>query len=121
MQVSPKSLNSKVAQTIKEQFLTVLCDLRNKNELKAFFEDFFTETEQIVLIKRLAIADMLKKGRSYEEIKKLLNVSSATISFVAEGLRKKGIQVALGKLDEDEWAEKLMQKFPKFLNPKKDS
>jgi TrpR-related protein YerC/YecD len=121
MQVSPKNLDFKVSRTIKNQLLTVLCDLRNHNDLASFFEDFFTPTEQVVLMKRLAIATMLKDGRSYEEIKKILNVSSATISFVAEHLQNKGIQIALSKIDDDEWAEKFISQLPKFFTRKKNS
>ena len=61
--------------------------------------------EYQVIAKRLAIAIFLDKGRSYENIKSTLKVSSATIASVQETMGNPGIQHALRKVKADEWAD----------------
>ena len=114
MQISAQKLNPKIATTIEQYLLTVISELRSNTDVENFLHDFLTETERVVLVKRLAIAVLLQKGQSYEEIKKALKVSSATISFVSERLKNPGFQTALEKIDEDEWAEDFLKKFSLF-------
>jgi TrpR-related protein YerC/YecD len=118
MQVSAQTLPQKYLKKIFDNFLTVLSDLRSLQETQPFFNDFFTETEKLVLAKRLMIAKLLKMGKSYEEIKKELSVSSATISSVAEIIQKPGVQLALQKMHEDEWAETALHKVRKIFQNK---
>lgn len=115
MHISSKKLPAGTSELINRQFAMVLSELKNTKEAHEFSKDFFTEAEKIVLTKRLAIAAMLKQKKSYEEIKALLHVSSATISYVSEMLSKPGFQVALSKVDEDEWAENTLRKILPFL------
>ena len=63
-----------------------------------------------VLVKRLAIAIFLDKGRSYENIRNILKVSSATIASVNEQMGNPGIQLALRKIKADEWADEWTEK-----------
>lgn len=65
--------------------------------------------------KRLAVAYWLKKGRSYENIKQNLKVSSATIASVQENFKKGGFQIVLKKLEAEEWANKWSVKIKKFV------
>lgn len=84
--------------------------------MATFLQDFLSETEQQVLAKRLAILHQLHQGKSYEKIKKALQVSSATISSVAEMKGKPGFKLALEKIKLDQWAENVLgnlkQKLP---------
>jgi uncharacterized protein YerC len=105
IQLSP----NQVAQ-LDSQVVRVFKELSSLDQVQAFWSDFFTATERVVLAKRLGIAIMLSKGKSYDEIAKALAVSSATISFVAEQLQKKGIRLALRKIADDEWAERLLSR-----------
>ena len=80
MQTSSKKLTKKQQRQIIRQFATLLSDLQHPDECQIFFESFLTKTEQNVFTKRLGIIWMLHQKKSYEEIKKKLKVSSATIS-----------------------------------------
>ena len=73
--------------------------------------DFLTETEHVVFAKRVSILWELQQGKSYEAIKKDLQVSSATISSVAEHKDRPGWKLAWEKIREDEWATKILRKF----------
>lgn len=114
MQTSSQTLTKKARESIMDNLVMVITDLEKKSETAQFVEDFLSETEQIVLGKRLAIAFLLKSGQSYEQIKKDLNVSSATISSVAELIKKPGVQLALKKIEADKWADNVLQKFKIF-------
>jgi TrpR-related protein YerC/YecD len=118
MHISGKAINPRISQEIENHFILVLTDLKNKDEAASFFHDFLTPSEQVVLMKRLAIAVLLHTGKSYEVIKDQLKVSSATISFVSEQLKKPGFKAALQKIKEDEWAEGVISSFAKLLKKK---
>ena len=80
-----------------------------------FLEDFFNQTELETFVKRLAIAYWLKKGRSWENIKENLKVSSATISVVQSQMKEPGFALALKKLEAEEWANVWAEKIQKFV------
>ncbi len=110
MQVSNRKLNSTLEKQIFSVFHQMLSDLRTPEEAKRVFEDLLTETERTALAKRLAIAAFLDKGRSYENIRETLKVSSATIASVAEQMGNPGIQLALTKIKAEEWADEWAEK-----------
>jgi uncharacterized protein YerC len=115
MQISAKNLTRSTESGIVNQLYSLLADLRTRAEVKAFLNDFLSETEQTVFAKRLAIAQLLTEGKSYKEIKASLKVSSATISSVAELIDKPGMALAQNKIELDRWAETVVNKLPKFL------
>lgn len=122
MQLSAKLLTKQQLATVSQQFHNLLADLRNPQDVETFLKDFLSETEYLVMVKRLAIAQDLITGKSYEEIKKDLKVSSATISGVSEILTKKGMKLALQKIKVDEWATKTalkIQTWFKYSFPQK--
>lgn len=112
MQISKKAINKNIEKQLFSIFYQVVSDLRDPEEVKAFFEDVLTETERTALAKRLAIAHYLAKKRSYDNIKEILKVSSATIAAVAEQMGKggQGFSIALQKIRAEEWAESWTKK-----------
>jgi TrpR-related protein YerC/YecD len=104
MQVSSRQLNSVLEKQIFSVFYQTLSDLRTSEEIKTVLTDLLTETELTALAKRLAIATFLEKGRSYENIRDTLKVSSATIASVAEQIGNPGFQMALERIRAEEWA-----------------
>lgn len=112
---SMQAIPAELEQQIRTALFQVLSDLNRKKDAAVFAEHFFTETELSIFTKRLAVAMLLQKGESYESIGKILKVSSATISSVAESMHKQGFQIALQKLKVDRWADvwsaKLMRMF----------
>ena len=104
MQVSNRQLNAVLEKQIFSVFYQTLSDLRTPEEIKTVLTDLLTETELTALAKRLAIATFLEKGRSYENIRDTLKVSSATIASVAEQIGNPGFQMALERIRAEEWA-----------------
>ena len=117
MQVSKTKLNKQVEKQIYEIFYQTIADLRRKEDAKIFIRDFFTKTEKSVMIKRLAVAMYLEKGRSYDQIKNALKVSSATIANVDKIMSRgsEGFVLALKRIEAEEWAGKLSKKISDWL------
>lgn len=112
MQVSKKNVKKQIEVKIFKSLYQVLADLRKPNEIEKFLCDVLSETERTVLAKRLGIAWYLNKGKSYEEIRKVLKVSSATIATVQRSLEKggEGLKLATKAIEADEWAGELAEK-----------
>lgn len=96
-------------------FYQLLVDTSDTRVAKMLISDLLTEAELTAITKRLAIAFYLDKGRSYENIKSNLSVSSATIASVAESMGNPGIQMALQKVKAEAWAEDWSQKISKAI------
>lgn len=108
-------LNNSLKREILSTFGQTLADLKSKEDALAFLKDFLTDKELDILGKRLAIAYWLKKGRSYQNIKQNLKVSSATIASVQNLLSTKGLNMAIKNIEAEEWATKWMEKIKKFV------
>ena len=61
--------------------------VKTKNDLALFIEDLLTEEEVLDLAQRLKIAQLILAGRTYEEIEKLIPVSSSTISKIGQVIK----------------------------------
>lgn len=109
MQISSKQISIAKQQQLADRLVMLFSDLREPSTVQAFIEAFFSETEQAVFQKRLAILWQLQSGKSYQEIKKSLKVSSATISSTSDLLENPAIKDALQKIKAD-------QKTAQFLN-----
>lgn len=112
MQISKQDVSRKVEKKIFKCLYQVLADMRKKAEVEKFLDDVLSETERMVLAKRLAIASYLSKNKSYETIREELKVSSATIANVQRWLEEggDGLVLALRRIEADEWAGEIAEK-----------
>lgn len=101
---------------IVDTFFQTLEDIKTKKDFEIFFKDFFNDQELETYVKRLAIAYWLKKGRSYENIKNNLKVSSATIATVEKQINSEGFKLALNKMEAEEWSNVWSEKIKKLGN-----
>lgn len=85
--ISRRYLNKELESKIYEVFLKTIVDIKTIAEAKNFIEDLLSPAEKIMLIKRLAIAVLLTKGKTYEYIDHTLKVSRATIMTVSLWLK----------------------------------
>jgi TrpR-related protein YerC/YecD len=115
-QISKRALNKILENQIFDILSQVLADTNTKEQAHSLLDDFLTKTEKTTLAKRLAIAHYLERGRSYENIKNTLKVSSATISTVQRMMHQKGFDLLLQKINAEQWADKWTQKILKPLN-----
>ena len=96
-------------------FAQTLVDFKNRDEILSFLTDFLNDSELETFAKRLSVAYWLKKGRSYENIKTNLKVSSATIATIEKLLEKPGFVLAIKKMEAEEWANIWAEKIQKFI------
>ena len=84
-----------------DNFFYSILTLKNKNECYAFFEDLLSVNELRSLAQRYTVAEMLKKGKTYQQIEEATGASSATISKVAQSLNygKGGYDIAINRLN----------------------
>jgi uncharacterized protein YerC len=115
MQLSKKKINHNLELQLKKMFLGVLAEIKSTKEMETVLNDLLSETERAVVLKRLGIAIYLDKKRSYEDIKRNLRVSSATIASVAEQLGNPGFQEIIKRIKADQWAEDTSSKIVKGI------
>ncbi|MFH2085271.1 MAG: Trp family transcriptional regulator [bacterium] len=105
MKKSTQSMNNKIEAQVYKILYQVLADAKNEVEVELTLKALMSENELSAIAKRLAIAVFLDKRQSYEHIKDVLKVSTATIASVAENMNNKGLQMALTKVKAEEWAD----------------
>ena len=119
MRLSKKRISKTVENQIYHLFYQVLADIHSTNEAEAFSKEILSKTELEAVVKRLAVAQLLEKNQSYEEIKKTLKVSSATVAAVAEQIKKgEGFKIALEKIKTDQWADRWAKKINQMMGKK---
>lgn len=120
MQISRKQIDQGLEKEIRQILGQVVADINKREQAEQFLQDFLTETELVALTKRLAIALSLDKKMSYENIKRELQVSSATIASVQSAMQKqpKGYEIALRLAKAEEFATKWSQKIGKLFKTK---
>lgn len=118
MQVSKKKVNSSLENQLYATFFQMIADLKDPQEVETLLKGFMSNVELTTLTKRLAIGYWLSKGRSYENIKENLKVSSATIAEVQQNLRTAGWKLAIQKITAEEWASRWEQKIKGFWKKK---
>jgi TrpR-related protein YerC/YecD len=81
----------------------ILC-LRSREDCYRFFEDLCTVGELRAMAQRLQVADLLRRGTTYEEIARLTGMSSATVSRIKRFLLygADGYRRVLERLDAGE-------------------
>lgn len=80
--VNPRLIDSKDKMKYFDLFWTSIAQLETKEEVKQFFKDLLSESEAIMLARRLEIAKRLLDGESFDKIVKDLHVGMETISKV---------------------------------------
>lgn len=81
--VSKKPLKKEVQTQLNQQFIRTIVELRTVNGGKNFISELLTDTEQVMLAKRLMTIFMLAENISQYKISKILNVSSSTVARTA--------------------------------------
>jgi uncharacterized protein YerC len=88
--VSKKSLKKSVKDKISKQFSGLIADINKSDKSSLFINEFFTESEEIMLTKRLAVIFMLLEEFSPTSIISLLKVSPSTVNKISVTLDRGG-------------------------------
>ena len=95
-------LDERVRNEQVDDLARAMVALTSMDEAYSFFEDIFTIHELQAVAQRLAVARLLRRRVTYQEIAEQTGASTATISRVNRCLTygAGGYQRILGKLDE---------------------
>lgn len=85
--IQPKLMLFQERNKLLDEFWTMIALLETKEDVKNFFKDLLSQTEAIMLARRIQIAKYLLEGLNYEEIREKLKTSYATISTVHRWLQ----------------------------------
>jgi len=98
--VSRKKLPDKILHQILDSFLFVLADTKNKEQMAQFLGAFLSNTEKVMLAKRLAIVYLLNEGVEESRVAEILNVTRPTVARIHlwYETKGKGYQIAIIKL-----------------------
>ena len=105
MQRSASKMSKSIETQVYKILYQVAADVKNEVEMEVLLKSLLTESELSAVSKRLAIAVFLDKGQSYDRIKDILKVSSATIASVSESMNEVGFQKAIQRVKAEEWAD----------------
>lgn len=123
MQISKQDVSSKVSADLYRALCRLVADIHSPEEADSVLRELLSETERVAIMKRLGIAALLEKHVSYDKIRKMLRVSSATIASIQEQMGRKGLVTAIEKVTVNELAEARAEKIIRFLGvlrPKKN-
>jgi|GEM_PF-403668 len=119
MRKSKKTLAKGVEAQILNTLYQLVADLKTPKEAKLFLGEILTPTELIIFAKRLATACYLADGTTYQKIKEILGLSSATIAGIEQNLKKSaGFALALKKIEAERWASAWAQKIERLFKKK---
>ena len=115
--VSKRILNKNLEEHLFTVFIESIINLRNKEDVKNFIADILSPVEKIMLTKRLAIAILLFKNYTYEEIDEKLKVSKSTIMNVSNALKsgKNGYKKVVEEIIKKQKREKLFLNIDEIL------
>ena len=112
MKVRPRKLDNKDRMRYLDMLYTAIATLKSRDEVKIFLRDLLTESERIMIGRRILIAQRLLEDKSYTEIKQELGVGGDTIMRVHRWLEDEnyGYEETIKKLEKEyknrKWSEK---------------
>ena len=97
-------LDERIRNEQVDDLAEAMLAIQNREEAYLFFEDIFTIKELQAVAQRLAVARLLKKKVTYQEIAEKTGASTATISRVNRSLTygAGGYQLVLGRMLQDD-------------------
>lgn len=97
-----KQLTSKERIKLLNLLWTSITELKTREEVKNFFKDLLSESEAIMLARRILVAQELLEGKTYEDIMKKYKVGRSTLANVNRWLESGfgGYEKALKKFEK---------------------
>lgn len=116
---SRATINLQLAKEATENFFFLLRSLSSQADIALFYEDFFTEEEKTMFVKRLMVYLMLSKGYGGAEIALTLGMSRETIRLYKERSEQKGKEFSklLQMVDRHQDSQQFWQKVERAIKP----
>lgn len=102
-QVSKRRLEPQVKKDLNDSFAFLIKEIRSKDEVEMFLNSVLTETERLMLSKRVVAAFLLQHGIEEQKISEMLKLTPATVSRLKLWIltRKKGFDIVFNKLEKE--------------------
>ena len=111
-QVSRIKLKKEAEEKLLESLDHLFSAVSNKEEMREFLTALMTETEKLMLAKRVGVIVLIYHGLNDTQIAKILNLTRITVSkirYFYESRGLKGYNIMLGKLKQKERLENLKE------------
>jgi len=82
VKVNPRKINNPDRMKYLDLLWTSIAAFKSRDEVKNFFKDLLSESESIMLSRRIMIAKYLLEGLTYDEIKGRIRVGDGNIAKV---------------------------------------
>jgi TrpR-related protein YerC/YecD len=101
--MQPKRVSFEERKALLDEFWTMIALLESRDEVANFFKDLLSETEALMLARRIQIAKHLLEGSGYDEICLKLHTSPSTVASVHRWLQSGfgGYAKSLPKLKQE--------------------
>lgn len=109
MKVKPRKIQNTDRMRYLDVLYTAMSGLKSREEIKNFLRDLLTESERVMVGRRIIVAQMLLEEKSYDGIVRELKVGKDTIMRVHRWLE-----------DETEGYEKAIRQLEKILTARKE-
>ncbi|MEX2028377.1 MAG: Trp family transcriptional regulator [Candidatus Curtissbacteria bacterium] len=114
--ISRRILGKQIENEIFETLWEAISQVRTKQDVQLFLNDLLTPSEKLMIAKRLSIAVLLLKNRTYGEICDLLKVSNETVSRIALVLKMNtGFMIGINKVVKTEAGKQFWQDIENLL------
>ncbi len=85
--VQPKTISKDERRNLLNELWSLVILLETREQIENFFRDLLSETEAIMLARRIRIARFLLEGKSYDDIRNAMHTSHITIAGVHKWLQ----------------------------------
>lgn len=116
--VSRKPISKDLYKEIVQELWWILTNIRDEREMAMFLGDLLTDTEKLMLAKRLALANLILRGWDWFEICDFLKVSPSTVNHMRHWLNGsgRGFRIAIKRLEKKERWEEFWSKVDEMLS-----
>lgn len=114
--IHPKTISFEEKKKLLNELWSMVALLENRDQVENFFKDLLSESEAIMLARRIRIARFLLDGRRYDDIKRNMNAGDGTIASVHQWLHggNGGYKNVIPKLEKE--LERRMRSTQKSTN-----
>ena len=109
--IKVNSISPKERYKIIGEFLEIVTQLKNRNEVSDFLIGLLTPSESLMLARRIQIAKLIIQGKSYESIRRELGVSYQTINSVEKWLSEEKYREILERRFKDKDSDRSYNKY----------
>ncbi len=117
--VSKRRLEPKVNKYVVDSLTYILKDINSQNEMEKFLVSAISETERLMIAKRVVAAFLLRHNIESEKISEMLKLTPATIARLKLWVQthKEGFNIIFSKLEKQrrkEIAKEILYKLLKY-------